>query len=336
MESKNSERCTKAMLHGFKVEKIDYNKLRSLKTSVVLPTFRKKAKFKLLYECLYHQTVKPTELVIADYLHEYHKDYIKELSELYNIPTVHVSRSIGNSHGLNTGVINSSGDFILIANDCTYYPDRWLEKHLMICANNFLSLGSRYFAYSLDFLVEKYLTGEVEIPETYDKITQDEIEKFSHGIKDYLHIKFGDYKIASPQDFRLIGMPAEALTANNVLFEALPGWSYGGNMAMTIEMFLEVNGFDEEYDKGYGWIDCDLGVRLFNKHYKSFINPSNWYLEIQDKEHDESPDVKDKTNCEHNWKLYEDSCSQIKTWVNPTRNLREERNKILRERNEKV
>jgi glycosyltransferase involved in cell wall biosynthesis len=316
----------------FQINNIDFKKLENLKVSVILPTFRKNPKFELLYKCLSHQTIKPFELVIADTLYDFHKDYVKKLSKDYDILTIHVPRNIGNSHGLNTGVINSSGDYILIANDCTYYPYKWIEKHLLVCLNNFLSLGSRYFVYSLDFSLEKYLTGKIEIPNLYDKTTQDEIDKFSHGIKDYLHIIFDEHKIVSPQDFRLMGVPNEVLTSDNILVEALPGWSYGGNMCVSTEMFLEVNGFDEEYDKGYGWIDCDFGVRLFNKCYKSFINPSNWYLEVQDKDHDESPDVKDKVNCEHNWKLYEEACSKFKTWINLNRNLREERTKILKER----
>lgn len=219
-------------------------------------------------------------------------------------------------------------------NDCTYFPFRWVEKHLLICANNFMSLGTRYFVYSMNFPIEKHLTGQLWFPEKIDSSLSQNMEKFS-GIKDYLHINFGEHQTTSPQDFRLLGMPSNFLLEDNLILEAMPGWTYGGNTAAPSEFYLSLNGFDEEYDKGYGWADCDFGIRASNKGYKSFINVSNWCLEIQDKSHDESPDMKDKPNSENNWKLYEQACSLGKTWVNNKINLRETRNSFLSGSNKK-
>ncbi len=227
--------------------------------------------------------------------------------------------------------INSSGDYMVHINDCSYYPYKWVEKHMLVCTKNFLSMGTRYFTYSVDFPIEKHLTGEVEIPEVQDKEISNSIEKDSHGIKDYLHINFGEHQLTSPQDFRLLGLPTQFLTQDNLLLEALPGWSYGGNTCVPTEAFLELNGFDEEYDKGFGWADCDFGIRAFNKGYKSFINVSNWCLEIQDKSHDLSPDAREKSD--HNWKLYERACEQKVTKVNNSFNLREMRKETLERKN---
>lgn len=311
----------------YKIENVGYEDLKKPKVSVVLPTFRKNPKFELLYKCLSQQTVKPFEFVIADCLYEMHKDYVETLAKKYNLQTVHAPRdTLDNIHGLNTGIANSGGDYLFFINDCTYYPHRWVEKHLLVCGHEYLSLGSRYFAYSMDFPIEDYLTGQIEIPSVQDEEISKKINEASHGIKDYLHINFGEHKVISPQDFRLLGMPSEVLTSDNLVIEALPGWSYGGNIAALTEMVLEINGFDEEYDKGYGWADCDFGVRIFNKKCRSFINPSNWCLEIQDKDHESvynvQPEINNKKSADHNWKLYSEACEQGKTWVNPNMDLR--------------
>jgi hypothetical protein len=173
------------------------------------------------------------------------------------------------------------------------------------------------------------MSGRIEVPSKQDETISKNIEIRSHGIKEYLEIHFDEHIITSPQDFRLLGMPSHLLSEDNIMVEALPGWTYGGNLAAPTKIFLELNGFDEEYDKAYGWIDCDFGVRAYNKGYKSFINTSNWCLEIQDEKHDESPDIREKAS--DNWKLYENVCNTGKTWANSEFNLCEIRKKILEE-----
>jgi glycosyltransferase involved in cell wall biosynthesis len=316
----------------FQIKKVDYEKLDNKKVSIVLPTYRKDPKFELIYESLSHQTIKNFELVIADYLCESRKDYIKSLSEKYKIPTVHVKRASGNSHALNIGIANSSGDYIIVINDCSYFPYRFVEKHLLVCTNNFLSLGTRYFIYSLDFPIEKHLMAGIEIPEVQLSEIRDFLYKKS-GINGYLSLNFGEHQVTSPQDFRLLGVPIPFLISDNQIIEAAPGWLYNGNSAIPTEVFLELNGFDEEYDKGFGWIDCDFGIRAYNKGYKMYINPSNWSLEIQDSSHDHIaeflPETQKKESIDHNWSLYEGACSINKTWANPNINLREMRKEIL-------
>lgn len=326
---------TEFPLEFFKIKQIDYEKLESKKTSIVLVTFRKTPKYEMLYESLSHQTIKNFELVLIEEQYELHKELIQNLSKKYNIPTTHVYQENTvpqNAEALNNGIIHSRGDYILNINDCMYFPYRWLEKHLLIATNNFLSLGTRYFIYDVNFPIEKHSMGRIEIPKEPDVNISKQIEEKSK-IKEYLNIHFGEHVVSSPQDFRLIGLPTEFLTQENVMLNALPGWNYGGNSMAPTELFLEINGFDQEFDKGYGWTDCELGIRMFNKGHKSFINFSNWSLEIQDQDHVDAtilkPDLKDKFSSDHNWKLYELACDKKLTWVNPNLNLREERNKFL-------
>lgn len=327
-----------SQINFFKIQQIDYNKLESKLVSIILCTFREKPKFELLYKTLSQQTIKNFEVVIADYLYDKRKDQIKKLSEKYHIPTVHVERDKFGVHAFNVGIVHSAGDYMIHINDANYFPYRFIEKHMLVCTNNFLSLGARYFAFSINFPIGKHLTAQIEVPEKQEKKISNKINKRSQ-IEKYLYLNFGEHQIISPQDFRLLGLPNDLITSENILLEALPGWSYGGSIAGPTELFLELNGFDEEYDKGYGWSDCDIGVRAFNKGYKSFINPSNWCLEIQDQDHnivfDILPEYKLKKSSEHNWKLYEESCEKMKTRVNPEINLREEREKILKLRSEK-
>ena len=326
-------------INCFKIKSIDYEKLEKPKVSIILSTFRKIPKFELLYESLSHQTVKNFELVIADYLYDLHKEQVENLSKKFNIPTIHVSRGMENIHALNIGIINSSGDCMIHINDCVYYQYRWIEKHLLACTHNFVSLGSRYFTYSIDFPIEKHLTACIEVPSEQVETWTEHIKEKSHGIDKYLLLHFGEHDVVSPQDFRLLGLPSQFLTEDNLLLEAMPGWSYGGNTMASSEAFLELNGFNEEYDKGFGWADCDFGIRAFNKGYKMVINTSNWILEIQDKDHDKASDFLPhydlKQSHEHNWKLYEEACNKGITWVNQNINLREMRKEILDERNKK-
>lgn len=315
---------------------VDFKELEEKKISVVLATFRKNPKFELLFKCLSRQTIKNFELVIADYLYETRKDYIRDLAKKYGINVVHVGRdNLDSAHSYNIGIVNSSGDYILYLNDCTYHHNKWIEKHMFICVNNFISLGTRYFTNSLDFFIDDYSTGQVSIDNVPDTKICEKMDKQS-GINDYLYLNFGEHKVLSPWDIRLLGIPRDLVTQDNILTNALPGWSYGGSVGAPTEMYLNVNGFDERYDGGYGWNDCDLGVRFSNKGYKSFLNISNWFLEIQDEHHehilDSQPELKGKEKVDYNWKLYEENSSQSKTWVNPKINLREMRKKILESR----
>ena len=325
-------------LEFFRIKQINYEELENKKVSIVLTTFRENPKFEVLLESLTHQTVKPLELVIADWLYEKRKEYIKKLSETYKIPIIHVPRDTkGASRAMNIGMINASGDYILHVDDCQYLPYRWIEKHLLTCIHGFLSLGSRYFSYECDFPIEKYLTGYVEVPEQQDSKLSEYIKSKS-GIDKYLFLQFGEHQLLSPQDFRLLGLPNDFFTTDNLITNALSGWSYGGNIGGSTEMFLSVNGFNEEMDKGYGHPDCELGIRLFNKGYKSFINLSNWTVQIQTKNHtnvfDFLPELNNQESKDYNWKLYEKACEEKRTWINPDINLREQRKEILEGRKE--
>lgn len=321
-------------LQIFKIKQVDYEKLEKPKTSIVLCTFREHPKFELLYESLSHQTIKNFELVIADYLCETRRELIQKLSRKYGIPTVHIPRDKYGVKAFNVGIANSSGEYMIHINDANYFHNRFIEKHLITAMNNFLSLGTRYFIYNINFPIEKHLTASIEIPENPDKDTSFLINQQSNGIKDYLHLNFGEHKLTSPQDFRLLGLPPKFITENDYIIEAAPGWSYGGNICGPTELFLKINGFDEEFDKGYGWSDCNLGVRAFNAGYKSYMNISNWSLEIHDGDHDSVydllPDYKSKEASNHNWKLYEEACDKKLTSVNPHMDLRKLREETLK------
>ncbi len=323
-------------LNFFKVKQIDYEKLATPKISIILCTFREKPKFELLYESLSHQTLKNFELVIADFLYEKHIDYIDELAKKYKIPTVHVARDKYGVKAFNIGIANSSGDYMIHINDANYFPYQFVEKHMVVCTNNFLSLGTRYFTYSMPFPIEKYLTAFIEVPEIRDPEVSNKINVLSNGIKDYLYLNFGEHQIVSPQDFRLLGLPPRFMTEDNLIIDGAPGWSYGGNFSGPTELFLTLNGFDEEFDKGYGWSDCNIGVRAFNAGYKSFMNVSNWSLEIHDEDHDSVynllPEYELKESSEHNWKLYEQACDTKKIRANPNFDLRKVRKQTLESR----
>ncbi len=323
-------------LQVFKVKQINYEELEKPKTSIVLCTFREKPKLELIYESLSHQTLKNFELVIADYLFDKRKDFVRSLSEKYHIPTVHVPRDKYGVKAFNVGIANSSGEYMIHINDANYFPYQFIEKHLQITMKNFLSLGTRYFTYKKDFPIEKHLTGYIEVPEVFDEKTSEEICKLTKGIKEYLYLNFGEHCVTSPQDFRLLGLPSNIITGDNLIMEAAPGWTYGGSIGGPTEMFLALGGFDERFDQGFGWSDCNLGVRAFNAGYKSFMNISNWCLEIQDEEHDHVfdflPDYKTEEARKYNWKLYEEACEQKLTTVNPHMNLREIRNETLKGR----
>jgi glycosyltransferase involved in cell wall biosynthesis len=319
----------------FKINQIDYSQLNSKKVSIVLVTFRKTPKYEMLYESLSHQTIKNFEVVLIEEQYELHKELVKNLSKKFNISTTHVyceSTVPENAKALNEGIVHSTGDYIMNINDCMYFPYRWLEKHLLVASKDFLSLGARYFTYSTNFPIEKYLSGIIEIPKEQDKNISKFLEEKS-GIKDYLNIHFGEHIVSSPQDYRLLGLPTDIFKEDNLILEALPGWNYGGNSMAPTEMFLEINGFDERFDNGYGWTDCEIGIRMYNKGHKAFINLSNWSLEIQDKDHVDvielKADLKDKNKSDNNWKLYEEACDKKLTFVNPNKNLREikEKNK---------
>jgi glycosyltransferase involved in cell wall biosynthesis len=312
---------------------MNYEKFKDARVSIVLCTMRQHPKLEMLYQSLSHQTFQNFELIFVDELYDQRKDFVKQLSDKFHVRTTHIKGAIPNIHALNVGTINANGNYIVHINDCGYYPYRWLEKHLLIATNGFFSLGPRYFTYSIDFPIEKYYYAQVEVPPQDNKELSDFIKSKS-GISEYLYLNFENHRVVSPQDLRLLGLPPLIIVEDNIIIESMPGWNHGGNSMGTEEMYFSVNGYDEEYDKGYGWADCDFSVRLSNKHYKSYFNMSNWMLEIQDKDHDDAenyvPQHKSKANADHNWKLYEEACARNKVWVNPNLNLDIERIKNVK------
>ena len=317
----------------FKIKKIDYDALENKLCSIVLCTFRETPKFELLFESLSRQTIKNFELVIADYLFDSRKDYVQSLAKKYGIPTTHVPRDKYGVKAFNVGIANSRGEYMIHINDANYFQNRFIEKHMITMSKGFLSLGTRYFTYNMPFPIEKHLSAWIEVPEVQKEEIKTEINKLSNGIDRYLILHFGEHEVVSPQDFRLLGLPGAILTQDNLMIEANSGWTYGGNIGGPTEIFLAINGFDEEFDKGYGHSDCNLGVRAFNAGYKSLINVSNWSLEIHDEDHQSVfnllPDYEKKTSADHNWKLYEDACACKTIRANPHMDLRKIREETL-------
>ncbi len=95
-----------------------------MKISIVIPTYNEEKYIGETLESLMKQTLKPDEIIIADYNS---KDNTKSICESFNVKFVKVDKP-GIGYGRQIGFEHAKGDIFVSASADVFYPINWLEE----------------------------------------------------------------------------------------------------------------------------------------------------------------------------------------------------------------
>lgn len=265
------------------------SEIKNIKASILICTIRPEPRLRLTLECLKNQTYKNFELLYIDALKPQRSQEFLNLLEEYRqyFPILHIQdkpwERMGSHPGIasarNTGLLHASGEAIIMTGDTTYFQHFWVERHTLAYINNFNSVSPRFIIGGLEGS-EEDLSGEIEYLQQFK--TGNLVKHPEHPFK--ANLKFGDRTYESPMDGKLPGLTDELIFGQGNWLQVPGGYMHSMSLQMSLDRLLNVNGFDERYDKeGYGFEDCDLGVRMVMMGFPQIMDPGNWVLQIHDK-----------------------------------------------------
>lgn len=224
------------------------------------------------------QTYDDFEVVFVD--GRYHKrhaqvlDYLKEIGfkkPFYHIPNVRYNGIWAtSSNGFNTELMLADGEYVMRLMDYSYVPPDWVENHMalqdrtmrgVIGPHIYLNLpplktkdGSVPVRYmdSVNWTGKETLKVREVIQQQYEAF--DEISAFAESFKPSSLDTLETLAEFPPAAF------SSAIVANGGRIEW--NWLHNKNESYPLEALFEVNGTDENYDKGLGPGDLEMGYRL--------------------------------------------------------------------------
>lgn len=263
----------------------------------------KKHIFEDLFESIeiqneYHKYI---ELLIVDEVYEY-RDLKKEIESIkkwsFDYKIVFPDDTFWRQKKLfhlnssfNKAFLQSSGEFLFFASDCVHFPLNFFEKYFYYIDRGYCPHAFFFFTYD-----KKLIVRENHINDDNFKILNCEFKKIPnytcHGenntiqcgytinlsYDDIISKNFLNYtKISDPfiMDGRIDNLIIkdpnihEILSDGKEIIKVYPSW-YFGNMSIAREDFINLNGYDQNFDGFKGLNDCEIGERYFK--YKNFTS----------------------------------------------------------------
>ena len=216
---------------------------------------------------LAEQTFKDFEIIFVD--GRYHKRHAKVLDYVEHLgirqPFIHVPNHRynglwgANCAGVNTGFMLSEGEIVIMLLDYAYAPPTWIEEHLKLHDKKRLVMAPHLYTQLPDVVT---LDGAVPIkfsggPET----TIDNIVKQKENFDEICIFKkpFEPSWMETLEVFKWPNQdPKIARTPGPAQFDLM----HTKNDSFPLETVLDINGMDENFDKGRGPGDTEFGYRL--------------------------------------------------------------------------
>jgi glycosyltransferase involved in cell wall biosynthesis len=259
--------------------------------SVIVPTYRVGG-LDVLFESLSNQTFKDFELILVDSIREYRAPYIEDNINKLDFQVKHIS-PIHDPYpyhnycrSANTGIINASGEVVVLSADHTWFQPNVLEVHAnfhkshpvnhgLMCPNKYLSpppVNPVLPVYNQIYEVE----GNVDMDKYVSDIKSGLLNDVMYSI--YINPLI---KTSSPLD-TLFPHPEYvnhmARDPKNIspIGPILHNYFCCQNESMNIKHLFAINGFDEDLDFSHSSQDSDMGERLtFKAGVSWFANPIN-------------------------------------------------------------
>jgi glycosyltransferase involved in cell wall biosynthesis len=237
--------------------------------SVVMPTMRPGG-LDIVCSSLENQTFKDFELVIVDNLYHYRKDLVAEKSKEYSFPIKHIPPMVDKfpihspSSTINTGIINTSGEVIIMTIDYKYFMPWCLQKHadfhMTHPDNHGYSPPSKYV------VPEKFKSGLPAYQRNYDQYVQalrdNKLKDFMWSINDEEFTKNGPDPSGWKELDKLYGYDTRTAIPPGV--EVSPLLFFIQGESIKTKMILAANGLNEEMDAAPNYQDIELSHRLRN------------------------------------------------------------------------
>ena len=287
--------------------------------SVLICTIRNEPRLSLTLDCLAHQTYQNFELVYIDALKDKRSESF--IVELENFGVFHKVKHIKDSPitgalkprlsaARNLGLLYCKGDVICIIGDNQFFQKTWIERHVKLVEQQYISVSPCY---------------NIDKSSTFEDLKDATIEH--HEKPDRIFVKTKNEIYDAPRDCRVINLPDKYLFGDDIL-QASPGWLHGVSVAVSLDRLLNINSFDENFDKGYGWEDNNLGLRLSRMGFKMALDPKNWVISVNDKSNPTLVKMFGVSG-ETNEKLWNATVNgETGVWANENFNLRKMREKL--------
>jgi glycosyltransferase involved in cell wall biosynthesis len=278
--------------------------------SIVVPTNRIGG-LDVLFDSLERQTCRDFELVLVDNIHQYRAELVAERAKQYSFPVVHVPPrenpfpKVCYCRTMNTGILHASGSALLYLCDyCWLAPDA-VETH----ADFQERVGAPFFA---DFAYTEFPEPACKRychdvhpesdPHLHTKNLKEVTRRYKEGLDKGWFSKHMWSVFKEPVDdaFRLpleLGEDGKPLThykldiRGELASQEAPFPDYNfccfKNESFPLELLLEMNGHDEDYDQSHGWQDQEFSYRLremgiswwhapHDKGEVRCVNPRKW------------------------------------------------------------
>ena len=252
-----------------------------VKVSVCLPVFRPGG-LDITFASLRDQNFKDFELILVDRRYEKRHQEVMDVAKKYGVRTVHVPEHRRNgkwatvASAWNTAAMLAEGEILLMSPDYCYLPPDWIERHVSHHNGSRRMVLSRYVFFNLPPVVDK-LGNEVEVPPA------ELASSLPPGVQDGVGDSYGEISIfREPFCFSMIEnsvswpdslqCPRYTLTQNS---DSLCDHVHFRNESMPLNYFLEMNGLDENMDKGKSHIDYEFGRRARAYGFEFVVDREN-------------------------------------------------------------
>ena len=246
--------------------------------SIIFYTYR--LGLDVTFYSLQNQLFRDFELVLVDELYDERKDLVAALKAKFPIQHLEpISReNWAITKNWNWALAHAKGELIVTLDDYTYCPPRWLALHR---------------AFSQIFHRRKAIvlgpTHDVDFPET--KWGKGWI---MNGKKPLVPLQEALWSVFKPTTLEVKDLKIKRFDGGKPITPRLMGlvptrYAYG-NICVPLEVFLELNGYDEAYTLQHGFHDVDFAFRMNALGWQVFYDPDNpvyhfWHEEAFRMEH---------------------------------------------------
>lgn len=239
-----------------------------MKASVVIPTYNKLSRLKLVLESLKYQNEKEENyevILVDDGSNDGTKEYIE--AEKFPFQLIYCAQNnCGRASARNLGVCNAKYDIIIFTDDDLILDANFIHNHIKHHKNKEQIVHGRIMSltftkFFLDPTKGTFLKG-LQVRESIRKSLMSQ-----RILPDMLKKENFDENIARKSKMTSL----ESVT--KLLLEQQPGtmdWIsfVGGNISVPKNVFKDAQGFDEKFGLKWGCEDIELGYRLFQKGYQ--------------------------------------------------------------------
>jgi glycosyltransferase involved in cell wall biosynthesis len=221
--------------------------------------------FEPTLKSLESQTFDDFEFIVVDALWEWRKDYFRNKRFSFLIKHLKPKPSVWEKIGawrvcsmLNTGIIHAEGELVVRVDDCSSFgPDflkkfwDWYKKGYFAQALVAYHHGRQPMIYNEETRKLYAETCSAVKGETYQQI----IEKLNKLYKPGEIIRDSRWRFVE---------------GKGCVFGNMHGWFYGYG-SVSLEAFLKINGYDENFDQCKSLEETDVGSRLEMAGYSNLV-----------------------------------------------------------------